>query len=434
MSTDEAGVSADEHRGLAQEMYDRWQAGEKKSRLEIEYWDDAVAHGSRFSKYVKKWLGRETVKDHPQTVRLAKAESLLRVHGLSLDDEDDLPEQYRLLAKSREAALAALRVYNDPLAQFRTETFAVLMVTAWNSLFQAICERDGTDYIAREGDGTTPQQIDSRDKVVDTRDLMTLAIGGDDMEAVRANIDFWIGLRNQVAHRYIPTLDPVVVPEAQSLLLNYENTVVAEFGEDAQLGDRLTVPLHLTGFRNDAATKSLKELQARLPPDVNDYLARHRQSLPNEVVRSPEYSMRVYLVSVAANRANQADATLQCIRPEDVSDELLESLADVALLPKPKRVAVASDGLLKPGQVWTEVQDRTGFKFTNNRHAAAWHYYNVRPDTGSERPELTDERYCVYDGLNDNYGYTRAWVEKLVRELADGDRYREVIGMEPDPA
>lgn len=80
------------------------------------------------------------------------------------------------------------------------------------------------------------------------------------------------------------------------------------------------------------------------------------------------------------------------------------------------------------------MQNRTRFKFTNNRHAVAWHCYNVRPDTGSERPKLTDERYCNYDDLNDNYGYTRAWVGKLVRELADRDRYLEVIGMEPEPA
>ena len=54
--------------------------------------------------------------------------------GISPTGAGDLAEECRLLAKSREAALEAVRVYNDPLAGFRTETFIVLMVVAWNYL------------------------------------------------------------------------------------------------------------------------------------------------------------------------------------------------------------------------------------------------------------------------------------------------------------
>lgn len=42
---------------FATEMYERWQVGEKKSRLEIEYWDDSTSHGKRFTSYTKHWLG-----------------------------------------------------------------------------------------------------------------------------------------------------------------------------------------------------------------------------------------------------------------------------------------------------------------------------------------------------------------------------------------
>ena len=45
---------------LATEMYERWQNGESKSRLEIEYWDKATSHGKAFTAYVKRWLGVET--------------------------------------------------------------------------------------------------------------------------------------------------------------------------------------------------------------------------------------------------------------------------------------------------------------------------------------------------------------------------------------
>ncbi len=42
-----------------------------------------------------------------------------------------------LLAKSREAALSAVRVFNDPHVSFKSETFIVLMVIAWTYLLHA---------------------------------------------------------------------------------------------------------------------------------------------------------------------------------------------------------------------------------------------------------------------------------------------------------
>lgn len=73
----------------------------------------------------------------------------------------------RLLAKARESALSAVRGHNDPLAGFRTESFIVLMVIAWNAMFQAMLERDGRDYWARDEQGQQVK-IDGRPKVLDT--------------------------------------------------------------------------------------------------------------------------------------------------------------------------------------------------------------------------------------------------------------------------
>ncbi|MHB1488087.1 MAG: DUF3644 domain-containing protein [Acidimicrobiales bacterium] len=77
----------------------------------------------------------------------------MRANGIAPTEAGDLAEEHRLVAKARESALAAVRVYNDPAAGFRTETFIVLMVIAWNSLFQAILERDSLDYYVRDPNG-----------------------------------------------------------------------------------------------------------------------------------------------------------------------------------------------------------------------------------------------------------------------------------------
>lgn len=425
---------ADDSVALAREMYERWKGGESKSSLEREYWADGGSHGQAFSAFVRLHLGVETVRRSPTSARLLQAEALLRVHGVSLPDED-LEEQYRLVARSREAALTALRVYNDPAAGFRTETFAMLMVVAWNTLMQAICERDGLDYLERGADGS-PVIVDGRPKALGTQLLAEVVVGGDEFAGVRANLDYWVGLRNLVAHRYLPELDALVVPEAQALLVNYESRLAIEFGEEAALGDRLAVPLHLDGFRSATHRKSLAELQSKLPADVNDYLARHRQDQPEEIRRDSAYSLRVFLVAVAANRVASADLTATFVKADDVTDDLLGSLTDAAVITKERQVEVAGMGLLRPSAVWEEVQRRSGVVFNNNRHARACRFFRVRPFDGEQRdhPERTDAAYCVYDELSNSYGYRQAWVEKLVREFSVDDRYQEITGMSPERA
>lgn len=109
--------------------------------------------GRRFSGYVRRWLRIETERQSSQSARIEHLEALLRANGISPTEGGEPAEEYRLLAKSRESALAAVRVYNEPDAGFRTETFVVLMVIAWNSLLQAVLERASVDYYERDEGG-----------------------------------------------------------------------------------------------------------------------------------------------------------------------------------------------------------------------------------------------------------------------------------------
>ena len=48
------------------------------------------------------------------------------------------------LSKARDAALAAVEIYNKPAIDFRAGNYIVLMVIAWTALFHAIFYRRGT--------------------------------------------------------------------------------------------------------------------------------------------------------------------------------------------------------------------------------------------------------------------------------------------------
>ncbi len=421
-------LSEEEHRAVATEMFERWQSGAPKSALEVEYWNDAASHGKRFTSYIRRRLGHETERKSAQTLRVERLEALLRVHGIDPTEAGALKEEYRLVAKSRESALAAIRVYNDPIGRYRSETFIVLMIIAWNSLFQAIMERDGDDYYEYDRDG---QQIliDGQVRVKGTRDLMLHVIP--EKDAVQANLDFFLKLLHIISHRYLPALDLQVVSEAQAMLLNYENILIEHFGVEAGLVEQLSVPLQLSGFRDAAAGKSLKQAQAQLPVDVQDFLNRHREEVSEEVLRNPEYSLRIFFVPITANRQRSADAVTRFIRPGTTPPEVEEALQGLAVVTKPRQVPVASGDLFRPGEVVALVSQRLPFRFTMDTHTRCWRHYNVRPPGGSHQPELTIQLYCRWDRLMKAYGYTQAWVDKLVEELSDPATYESVVGYRP---
>lgn len=431
VSTSKKGKESKELQ-LAREMYTRYQAGESKSSLEVEYWNNPSSHGKKFSSFIRAQLGIETEGVSPQTQEIQRLQGMLRRSGIRYDPDQDLTTQDRLLAKAREAALSAIRLYNDPSAGFRTDGFTVLMIISWNSLLQAILDRDGIDYTEKNEHSKTIM-IDGRPKTKGTWELVKLALAGDENVAIRSNLDFFLRLRHHVEHRYLPAVDIMVVEESQALLLNLETVISREFGDDAGLGDQLIVPLQLSALKPDAQMGSLRQLQSQVPGDVLAFLQAHRSGVPDNVLENPQYALPIFLVPVTANRERSADAIVRFVPPGEVPEEVEASLRKVDVIVKRRRVAVASKDLLRPTAVIEQVQPQLPYRFTSDTHTRAWKHYGVRPATSAGDPTATNPDFCVWDELSRGYGYTKAWVKFLVKELTDPDMYREITGREPEP-
>jgi hypothetical protein len=423
-------VAGEEDHQQAEEMLSRFQAGESKSALEIEYWDDPTSHGKHFTSFVRRVLGVETEGRSHQSSELERLANLLRLNGISPSPAGDLSIEDRLVANARQAALAAIRLYNDPSAGFRTETFVVLMIIAWNCLFQARLELLNVDYRELNDDGS-PQEFQGRARYLGTWDLAIKSLNGAGEADILANLDFFLGLRHLVEHRYLPAVDVMVAGEAQSMLLNFEELLVSWFGDEARLGTELVVPLQLSQLRPDSAVASMKKLQAEIPVDVMDFLNRHRAEVSPEVLRSPRYAMQLFFVPVAANRERSADAVVNFFKVGEVPSDLEEVLQRIAVVAKPKAVAVASADLLSPTEVVNLVSARLPYRFTLNGHAKCWRHFRARPSEGAAEPTSTDTEFCIYDKLHKGYGYTQDWVEMLLGTLSDTERYREIIGTDP---
>ena len=93
------------------------------------------------------------------------------------------------------------------------------------------------------------------------------------------------------------------------------------------------------------------------------------------------------------------------------------------MLIKEKHIPMANLGLLNPGDVIADVAGRIPHPMNLGVHAQAWRFYKVHPPKGDPHPERTRPEYCTYDQTHEDYVYTKAWVDKLARDLADPAEY-----------
>ena len=128
-----------------------------------------------------------------------------------------------------------------------------------------------------------------------------------------------------------------------------------------------------------------------------------------------------------ANRQSAADAAVHFVKVDEASAEEIERLQKLNVLIKEKHIPIANLDNLKSSEVVEKVQARLpSVVVSMTVHTRAWRYYKVRPSTGDAHPDRTRSEYCIYDETHEDYVYTKAWVEKLVRDLADPAEYARV--------
>ena len=69
---------------------------------------------------------------------------------------------------------------------------------------------------------------------------------------MRRNVEFFVGFRNNIEHRYETLLESVVAGKCQSLIMNYERMLVDTFGAEEGLADGLRFPVFLSSLSDEA--------------------------------------------------------------------------------------------------------------------------------------------------------------------------------------
>lgn len=336
-----------------------------------------------------------------------------------------------LLDKAREAALLAVETYNRPGTVFRSRAYIVLMHIAWTSLFLAIFHRQGIKPYYR--DTKNPRRfarIDDEPKPWDLSECILQYWKGSD-NAVAQNLRFFIRLRNKIEHRHLPELDIEIFGECQALLFNFEEMMEKEFGTKYALNESLAISLQFSRMRQAERDKSIRQLMKPLADDVTSFIQRFRSALSDNIAGDMAYSYKVFLLPNVGGHPSRDSLAVEFIAYDPNDSEQLGMYEKMTALVKEKHIPVANLDKFKPSVVAEQVREALGLnkeEFNAGHHIKCWRYYNVRPSGGSNNPAQCRTEFCQYDEAHEDYVYTKKWVEFLIAELQDDEKFRTILG------
>lgn len=332
---------------------------------------------------------------------------------------------------SIDEALLAVDLYNQTRRNRRLEGFLVHMHIAWLYLLQAEFQRDSVKYWYKLPNGRY-ELVDGERK---TWDLQRCARERwPQVDAVRANLELNIGLRNKVEHRYEDATSVVTSGYAQALIINYENELTAQFGDANSLGEHLRFPIFV-GNVTPLGQAQIQGLMGSLPASTRNYIAQFEADLDDAVKADPRYEFRLKLFPQTGAKT-EADMAIDFVRLADLSDDEKRALEVIGkrtgtVVVREQVRPVSGAGMYRPGEVVDLVEPQIPFKFGVHNVISAWKKMECRPATGDANPERTVEKYCVYDQPHRDYVYTSAFVSKLVKEGKTMAKFKSFYGSEP---
>jgi hypothetical protein len=221
-----------------------------------------------------------------------------------------------LLLKSREAALNAIRTFNDPQVVFKSETYIVLMVIAWTYLLHAFYRSKGTEYryydhvVKRKRFHKTKHGAYKYWELERCLNEKTCPLDKDTAN----NLRFLLGLRHEIEHQMTLALDSFVSGRYQACAVNYNDYLKKLFGKEHGLDSQVAYSIQFLQLSEEQLSGRLPE--PKIPERLRSYVTEFDGALTHEEYNSSRYSFRLVFKKKLVNRPGQADRVIEFIDPK----------------------------------------------------------------------------------------------------------------------
>lgn len=333
------------------------------------------------------------------------------------------------LESSMDAALLAIEIYNKPRTPFRVEGFITQMIIAWTRLFHAHFNNTiGSRYYYK----TTNGRFTIVDGERKSWELKTCIIKYSKLnDNIKSNLNFFIKLRNKIEHRHIDRdeIGIMIFGECQSLLYNYENTLIDFFGEDYALNESLAFSIQFSRIRKKSQIEASKKLLSKEIKELKTFIDNYRTALPEKVFNTQEYSIKLIQVPKISN-TNRNDLAIEFVNWSTVSEDDKKNFDKVTAIIKDKvlKKEAINPGRRKPTDVITKVNKEITFEITHYDHKCLYCCLRIRPASANDitDPFDTNTAYCHYDEVHDDYVYQDAWAELIIKGITEGKLTKDI--------
>lgn len=221
-----------------------------------------------------------------------------------------------LVTKSSEAALTAIRVFNDPQVNFKSETFIILMVIAWTYLLHAYYRGKKIEYRYYK-QGPKRKIFDhtkhGAHKYWDLEQCLNDKNCPIDRDTAN-NLRFLTGLRHEIEHQMTRSLDGYLSGRYQACALNFNAYIKKLFGERFGIDQQLNYSIQFMELSQEQV--AVGKPVADIPERLRAYVAEFDGALTHEEYNDPKYSYRLLFKRKLVNRAGQADRVVEFIDPK----------------------------------------------------------------------------------------------------------------------
>ncbi len=228
-----------------------------------------------------------------------------------------------LLTKSKESALSAVKIFNDPLIHFKSETFIVLMVISWTYLLHAYYRSKGIEYRYFQQHGKRrffDKTKKGAYKYWELERCLNDKESPVDNDAAN-NLRFLIGLRHEIEHQMTMGLDDYLSGRYQACIMNYNTLLKSLFGKRQSLDKYLSYSLQFLELSEEQINGPKPEVD--IPNRIKAYIAEFDGVLTHEEYNNPNYSYRLLFKRKMVNRPGQADKVIEFIDPKsDLAKEI----------------------------------------------------------------------------------------------------------------
>lgn len=269
-----------------------------------------------------------------------------------------------LVTKSREAALAAVQIFNSPLITFKSEIFIVLMNIAWTYLLHAYYRKEGIEYRYFEMKNKRRYFDKTKSGAYKYWELdrcLNEKKSPIDHDAAN-NLRFLIGIRHEVEHQMTSRLDNTFSAKFQACCLNYNDYAKKFFGEEHGIDKHLAFSLQFSSISQDQA--AALPSPDKMPAHLRAFVQGFEGQLTDEEFNSPRFAYRVLFVAKTANHKGQADEVIEFVKADSpLAADVNKTYAVIKETERPKYLP----------KTIVESMKKEGFKrFTMASHTDLW--------------------------------------------------------------